>query len=43
MVRTNRGYTWAFHVHGMEGGDSLDSTMWDVINGIQNWPAHDLF
>ena len=43
MVRTNSGYTWAFQVHGFEGDGSLDATMWDVINGIKNWPSHDLF
>ncbi|MEM9217278.1 MAG: serine hydrolase [Cyanobacteria bacterium P01_F01_bin.150] len=43
LVRTNSGYTWTLLVHGYDGDDSLDSTMWKVINGIESWPSHDLF
>ncbi|MEL6940213.1 MAG: serine hydrolase [Cyanobacteria bacterium J06598_1] len=43
LVRTQSGYTWTLLVHGYDGEGSLDSAMWDVINGIKNWPAHDLF
>ncbi len=43
MVRTNSGYTWTLLVHGYDGEDSLDATMSEVINGVQDWPSHDLF
>ena len=43
MVRTQSGYSWALIVNDSNGEGSLDSTMWNVINGIQQWPSHDLF
>ena len=43
MVCANSGYTWTLLVHGYDGEGSLGSTMSKVIDGIKNWPSHDLF
>ncbi len=43
IVRTDKGYSWTLLVNSSNGNGSLDKTMWEVINGIKNWPSHDLF
>lgn len=43
FVRTGSGYTWAFLVNTKSNADAffgdMDKMMWDVVNGIDNWPT----
>ena len=49
MVRTGNGVAWValFNAHPMKPDATieaeLDDAMWDAVNGVTAWPAHDLF
>ncbi len=42
IVRAGNGLSWAFVMNTRWQGEA-DSMMWEVVNGIKQWPAHDLF
>ncbi|MBV6429512.1 MAG: D-aminopeptidase [Haliscomenobacter sp.] len=46
MVRAGNGLSWVF-LTNTRGADpffsDMDKMMWNVVNGITAWPAHDLF
>jgi CubicO group peptidase (beta-lactamase class C family) len=42
IVRTGGGLTWAFVMNIRWRGEA-DGMMWDIVNGIGSWPAHDWF
>lgn len=42
IVRTGNGLSWVFLTSGTYNG-ACDAMMWEVVNGIKTWPAHDLF
>ncbi len=42
IVRTGNGLSWVFLTNGTYNG-ACDALMWEVVNGIKAWPAHDLF
>ena len=49
FVRTSGEYVWAAVVNESHSSSSslsninLDGLMWDVVNGVDSWPSHDLF
>jgi CubicO group peptidase (beta-lactamase class C family) len=43
LVRTKSGFVWAAIVNSRKNDPDLDKMMWDVVNGVHNWPTYDLF
>jgi N-acyl-D-amino-acid deacylase len=49
MVRTGTGLAWValFNARDMRAGSTfqseIDGAMWQAVNGVTAWPAHDLF
>jgi hypothetical protein len=49
MVRTGTKLAWValFNAHPMMSNATieaeLDDAMWEAVNGVTAWPAHDLF
>lgn len=42
LVRAGNGLSWIFLMNSTWEG-AADGMMWDVVNGIKQWPAHDWF
>ena len=42
IVRAGNGLSWAF-VMNTAWKSQFDGMMWDIVNGIKNWPSHDWF
>ena len=42
LVRAGNGLSWIFLMNSTWEG-AADGMMWDVVNGIKKWPAHDWF
>lgn len=42
LVRTGGGLSWAFVMNSRWQGEA-DSMIWNIVNGIKNWPVVDLF
>ena len=42
LVRTGNGLSWVFLANKTWDGD-MDSLMWEVVNGVNNWPSVDFF
>ncbi|NQU22217.1 MAG: beta-lactamase family protein [Candidatus Nealsonbacteria bacterium] len=48
LVRTHHGLVWAVVLnttprHSGTFGGELDRTLWRAVEGVEKWPAHDLF
>ncbi len=47
FVRTSGEYVWAAIVNETNSDSAkninLDGLMWEVVNGVEQWPSHDLF